>query len=98
RRNPDRSRPLASLTKVVPVSLFLRSDAAWLQTHSLPADPASLSSPASQVHELLKRNGAMFAADLLADTRMLPVQLYEVLGELVSQGIVTADGIAGLRT
>lgn len=98
RRSADRSRPTASLTKVVPVSLFLRSDADWLQANSLPADPASLSSPARQVYDLLTRHGALFAADLLADTRMLPVQLHEVLGELVTQGLVTADGISGLRT
>ena len=39
----------------------------------------------------------MFAADLLSETRMLPQQLTDVLGELVAQGLVTADGFAGLR-
>ena len=98
RRNGERSRPMASLTKVVPVSMFLRSDADWLQAESLPSDPAALSSPGRQVYDLLVRRGAMFAADLLTDTRMLPVQLHEVLGELVTHGFLTADGISGLRT
>jgi ATP-dependent Lhr-like helicase len=39
----------------------------------------------------------MFAADLLAETRMLPAQLDEALGELVTRGLVTADGFSGLR-
>jgi ATP-dependent Lhr-like helicase len=39
----------------------------------------------------------MFAADLLSVTRMLAAQLNDVLGELVSHGLVTADGFAGLR-
>ncbi len=97
RRLPDRSRPLASLTRVVPMSLFLRSDLEWLEGPPLEADLETFSSPARQVHALLERQGAMFAADLLSATRMLPDQLNDVLGELVSQGLVTADGFSGLR-
>ncbi len=97
KRTPDRARPLASLTRVVPLSLFLRTDLAWLDSASHVADLETLSSPARQVHSLLGTHGAMFAADLLAATRMLPTQLGDVLGELVSQGLVTSDGFAGLR-
>ncbi|MBI3865651.1 MAG: DEAD/DEAH box helicase [Planctomycetia bacterium] len=97
KRTPDRARPLASLTRVVPMSLFLRTDLGWLDENAQEADLDALSSPARQVHALLATHGAMFAADLLAATRMLPAQLGDVLGELVSQGLVTADGFAGLR-
>jgi ATP-dependent Lhr-like helicase len=97
KRTPDRSRPIASLTRVVPVGLFLRSDLAWLDTSGHEAEFETLSSPARQVYGLLEAHGAMFAADLLSATRMLPAQLNDVLGELVSQGVVTADGFAGLR-
>jgi ATP-dependent Lhr-like helicase len=97
KRTPDRSRPLASLTRVVPLSLFLRTDLEWLDSAGVEVDLDTLSSPARQVHALLATHGAMFAADLLAATRMLPAQLGDVLGELVSQGLVTADGFAGLR-
>jgi len=97
KRTPDRSRPLASLTRVVPISIFLRSDRDWLQVHANESDLETLSSPARQVYDLLKSHGAMFAADLLPATRMLPAQLNDVLGELVSQGLMTADGFAGLR-
>jgi ATP-dependent Lhr-like helicase len=97
KRTPDRSRPLASLTRVVPMSLFLRTDLDWLDSAGHDSDLDALSSPARQVHSLLVAHGAMFAADLLSATRMLPAQVGDVLGELVSQGLVTADGFAGLR-
>lgn len=97
KRTPDRSRPLASLTRVVPISLFLRSDLEWLDGGERNADVETLSSPARQVNGLLAEQGAMFAADLVSATRMLGSQLGDVLGELVSQGLVTADGFAGLR-
>ena len=97
RRAPDRPRPIASLTRVVPLSLFLRSDLGWLRTAPAEPDPATLSTPGQQVLELLSQEGAMFAGDLLTETRMLPNQLTDVLGELVAQGLVTADGFAGLR-
>lgn len=97
KRDPDRSRPMASLTRVAPVSIFLREDIAWLTNRSPQLDPQSLSSPAQEVYELLIARGAMFAADLLGSTRLLPAQLDDVLGELITQGFVTSDGFGGLR-
>lgn len=98
KRLPDRSRPMASLTRVVPLSLYVRGDLGWLRANAPAGEVESLSSPAQEVHQLLERQGAMFAADVLNDTRLLPTQLNDILGELVSQGLVTADGFAGLRT
>jgi ATP-dependent Lhr-like helicase len=135
RRDPDRSRPMVSLTRVAPLSIFLRSDINWLTAHSpasrtlrdlptadqlaagrgwtersegnpgasdfvlQPRPPAAdqLSSPAVEVCELLSKRGAMFAADLIGETHMLPAQLDDVLGELVTRGLITADGFGGLR-
>ena len=94
-RNPDTSRPMASLTRVAPISFFLREDAAWLSAYSPAVDLAGLSSPARQVLELLAAHGAMFAADLLVATQMLPDHLDDALGELVARGVLTADGFAG---
>lgn len=96
---PDasKSKPMAALTRVAPVSLWLRQDLAWL-TANRPLFPReALSSPAVQLLELLEQRGALFAADLLRETRMLPAELPEVIGELVTRGLVTADGFAGLR-
>jgi ATP-dependent Lhr-like helicase len=47
--------------------------------------------------EVLTEKGAMFAGDLAQATEILPVQLPDVLGELVARGRVTADGFSGLR-
>lgn len=95
-RDPDKSRPLASLTRNIPVSLFLREDQPWL-TGEVPGGLDALSSVARQVFDLLAARGAMFATDLLTCARLLPAQLDEVLGELVARGLVTSDGFAGLR-
>lgn len=98
KRTADKSRPMASLTRVAPVSLFLREDSRWLSARLAEIDLTGLSSPSRQVFELLKSRGAMFAADLLSATRMLNDHLDDALGELVARGAVTADGFAGLRS
>src|SRR5258708_21056839 len=72
KRTPDRSRPLASLTRVVPMSLFLRADLDWLDSAGHDAYLETLSSPARQVHSLLVAHGAMFAADLRSAPPLLP--------------------------
>ncbi len=97
RRAVERSRPISGLTKVVPIALFQRSAIGWLQAGSPPSDPDLLSSRAREVFDLLQSQGALFAADLIAATRLLPAQLNEALGELATQGLLTADGFAGLR-
>jgi ATP-dependent Lhr-like helicase len=97
-RDPDKSRPMASITRVAPISLFLREDLPWLLSNAADSDCDTLTSPAQEVLEHLCRHGAMFATDLLAATRMLPTQLDDVLGELVARGIVTSDGFSGLRS
>jgi len=97
-RSTEKSRPMASLTRVAPVSLFLRGDVTWLTDRAPRPETEGLSSPAQQVCELLQERGAMFAADLQQMTAMLPSQLEDVLGELVTRGWIASDGFAGLRT
>ncbi|MCA9023999.1 MAG: hypothetical protein KDA86_02180 [Planctomycetaceae bacterium] len=96
-RDADKSRPMTSITRVAPVSLFLREDLSWLRETAVATDIDSLSSPAREVLDLLRQRGAVFATDLLSETRMLPSQVDEALGELVARGFVTSDGFAGLR-
>ena len=98
KRSTDKSRPMASLTRVAPISFFLREDSRWLSARAPEIDLTGLSSPARQVFELLKARGAMFAADLLSATQMLNDHLDDALGELVARGALTADGFAGLRS
>jgi ATP-dependent Lhr-like helicase len=85
---PVRSTPIALLPR--------RQSALW---HSLPAPagPPDISARAGSVLEALRRDGAMFFDELQIDARMLPVELENALGELVSTGLVNADSFAGMR-
>ncbi|MGD9856574.1 MAG: hypothetical protein AB7U20_16630 [Planctomycetaceae bacterium] len=96
-RDPDKARPMAAITRIAPVSLFLRDDLSWLLETAAAVDGSTLSSPAQDVLALLRDRGAMFAADLLNEMRLLPTQIDDVLGELTARGFVTSDGFAGLR-
>ncbi len=96
-RDPDKSRPMASLTRVAPVSIFLREDLLWLAARAPNPEFEGVSSPADQILEILTSRGALFGTDLQAETRMLRDHLDEALGELVSRGLITADGFSGLR-
>lgn len=97
-RSPDKSRPMASLTRVAPISLFLREDITWLTAKAPAPEREGLSSTAEHVCEVLSERGATFTADLMTITQMLPSHMDDVLGELVTRGWITADGFAGLRT
>ncbi len=59
--------------------------------------PPRLSSQAGAVRECLAQRGASFFGELADETGLLPTQLEAALGELVAQGLVTADSFAGLR-
>ena len=96
-RDPEKARPMSSITRLAPISLFLREDLPWLLETAREVDASSLSSSATEVLTILTERGALFATDILADTRLLPAELDDVIGELVSRGFLTADGFAGLR-
>ena len=87
----------ALLTRVVPVSLFLRSDLDWLATGTAAEDNESLSVAASEILETLKHHGAVFASDLQQQLKVGSCELNDALGELVSRGKIAADGFGGLR-
>ncbi|WP_459554495.1 DEAD/DEAH box helicase [Lacunimicrobium album] len=92
-----KARPMAAISKFAPISLFLREDLPWLCTAAPERDTDDLTSPAQQAVELLTEKGASFATDLQSTMQLLPSQMTECLGELVSRGIVTSDGFSGLR-
>jgi len=87
-RRPIRSSPL---------SLMARGDDAALRSLVDRSTSAALSANAESVRAVLRERGACFASDLRAMTKLLPAQLEEALAELVSSGLVAADGYAGLR-
>jgi len=129
-RRKSVGKPMAAMTRAIPVSLFLRADHSWLtrKSSSENAVPSLLQTPQvlsghdnSEHRELPERNpeqsgpsgelspsaqdllkilqtqGALFASDLCQRLQLLPSQLNDLLGELVSQGVLTSDGFAGLR-
>ncbi len=97
------------LSATVPVALLLRRDLAWLldprpepgsgggapDEAALPGKP---SGPARDVLAHLGRAGASFVEDIAAGVRRLRIEVEEALCELVTAGLVTGDGFAGLRS
>ena len=84
-------------TRIAPITLFRREDAAWLVPSCAPPDTASLSHPAREVLQALERNGASFFIDLVRETRRLASEVEDALWELLAGGFVTADGFDNLR-
>ena len=86
------------LSRVVPISLTLRTDLAWLLPHDRATAPRPpLRSAAQQVLESLDQYGALFSDELLTATGLLPAQLDDALSELAALGLVSADRFAPVR-
>ncbi|KAB0643724.1 DEAD/DEAH box helicase [Burkholderia latens] len=91
------TRAAGTPVKTTPIVLLPRRHlGAWQALRDPDAQPA-LSPRATQVRDALATHGAMFFDALLDDLHMLPVELEQALGELVSAGLVNADSFAGLR-
>ena len=81
------------------MSFALRDNLPWLFTTArgeagpvLPGDGA-----ARDLLECLRTRGALFYRELVASTGRLRVEVEEGLWDLVSRGLVTADGFGGVR-
>jgi ATP-dependent Lhr-like helicase len=86
-------------TRSAPLAFVLREDLASFLDPA-PSDLASvegLSAAARDVARHLAERGASFLPDIARATRRLPAQVEGALWELVARGLVTGDGIAGLR-
>lgn len=86
-----------NVTRVLPVSLYLRDDIEWLASDALQCERAHLTELARKIHDSLVIKGALFITDLMREHSVTAADITGALCELVSQGVVTADGIAGLR-
>ncbi len=91
KNTPSRSAPLA---------FFLREDMDELLVPIEEGDEPRrrLSDLAREVFEELESRGASFLTDIARASGRLPSEVEEGLWELVSAGLVSGDGIAGLRT
>jgi len=86
------------LSGVVPITLLRRQNLAWLLETREGVDETGLSAPARDVLAHLRAAGASFTDEIAARVRRLRIEVEEALCELVSAGLVTGDGFAGLRS
>jgi ATP-dependent Lhr-like helicase len=87
-------------SRATPIAFATRDDLAWLLAAArgeaqpgLPGEGA-----ACDVLRCLRERGALFLRELVGVTRRLPVEVEEGLWDLVSRGLVAADGFASVRT
>ena len=95
-----RGRRRVAPTRAAPLAFVMREALPALLE---PPDPdvdltADLSPAARDVLDYLEAHGASFLTDIARATGPLPGQTEDALWELVARGLVTGDGIAGLRT
>lgn len=95
--------PKASVRRVVPTSVspitfFVREDSRWMAPKMAELeDSTALSHAAREVYAYLKLRGASFFADIVRATNRLKSEVETGLWELVTAGLVTADGFDNLR-
>ncbi|QDU31086.1 ATP-dependent DNA helicase RecQ [Anatilimnocola aggregata] len=96
KRDED-DKPLSGMTRVMPITLALREDLAWLLPPERTPCDANLGGKARDVIAALQARGALFQHDLRAITGLLPTELDESLRECAAAGLVSADTFAAVR-
>ncbi|MBX9671476.1 MAG: DEAD/DEAH box helicase [Candidatus Obscuribacterales bacterium] len=84
-------------TSASPIAFYLREDCEWMKSDEIKIDTSALTSQARKVLEHLTDKGASFFVDLVRVTRLLKSEVEMALWELVTAGLVTADGFDNLR-
>ncbi|HEX2089755.1 MAG TPA: DEAD/DEAH box helicase [Actinomycetota bacterium] len=83
-----------------PITLAVREDLPWLlqatRSGRAPQEPGP--GRTQDILEALRTHGALFAADLVTQTRRLPHEIEEALWDAVARGLVTADGFEAVRS
>ncbi len=97
KRNED-DKAISGMTRVMPITLALREDLAWLLPPDRSPNESSLGSKARDVLAALRERGALFQHDLKALTGLLPTELDDSLRECAAAGLVSADTFAAVRT
>jgi len=88
----------AGPTKASPLTLVFRQQLSeWLASAPAVNDEVRLSGLAQEIVAHLEQKGASFSQDLIDATHRLPSEVRNALGELVTAGLITGDGFAGLR-
>ncbi len=90
-------------TSVAPVAFFVRGDADWMiLPHGTDgagnsSEPRGLNRGARDVLAYLRQRGASFFADIVRGTGKLKAEVETALWELVTAGLLTADGFDNIR-
>ncbi|MGF6811474.1 ATP-dependent Lhr-like helicase [Paraburkholderia sp. Clong3] len=96
-RLTERARGAAGPVRGTPIVLLPRVQLRAWRALLDPARQVELSALAQSVHDTLAQHGAMFFDELLAEVRVLRMELENALGELVAAGLANSDSFAGLR-
>lgn len=86
-------------SSVAPITFFVRAESDWMIPRQ-PApsqEPIGLSPSARAVLNFLSQRGASFFADIVRGTRKLKSEVETALWELVTAGLITADGFDNIR-
>ena len=87
------------LSRVAPIAFLIRDNLDYfLERVTRPWEEiGAISAHGRSVAQYLEQRGASFLNDIARGTALLKTQAEEALWELVARGLVTGDGIAGLR-
>ena len=86
-------------TSVAPIAFFVRDDADWMAARRGQdgQQAQGLSAAAREVHAFLRERGASFFPDIVRGSGRLKAEVETGLWELVTAGLITADGFDNLR-
>jgi ATP-dependent Lhr-like helicase len=94
----DQIRRRVVPSSVAPITFFIREDADWMiARHAHETEPGNLSEGAQSVLLYLRQRGASFFADIVRGTKIIKAEAESALWELVTAGMITADGFDNIR-
>jgi ATP-dependent Lhr-like helicase len=86
-------------TSVSPIAFFVRAESDWLTPVVFDEDDLSnLRDIAKEIYVYLKKYGASFFIDIVKGVNHLKSEVENGLWELVTAGLITADGFDNLRS
>jgi ATP-dependent Lhr-like helicase len=92
---PSRRLPGSS----APITFFIREECDWLPNAKADQNLFSeLSTHANLIYQTLKQRGALFLSELYRSSNLRKSEVETALWELVTVGLVTADGFDSLRS